>query len=431
MIGAVSLAALCITCRENTMQTNTTALSVSELNEYARKLLAGDPLLRSLEVSGEISGYKHHYSGHRYFSLKDENARIQCVMFRQNAVGLTFQPADGMKVIVRGSVSLFVRDGSYQLYVTGMRQAGQGDLYARFEALKKKLLAEGLFDPARKREIPMLPRRIGIVTSETGAAIRDIIQIARRRNPNIDIVVAPCAVQGEAAPREIVSAIERLNTRGDCDVLLVGRGGGSIEDLWAFNEEIVARAIAASRIPVISCVGHEIDFTIADFVADLRAPTPSAAAELAVPVIDELHASLDQALRRVQQALSTSMQLRRARLDRLCAGVLFARPADALIAPRRILLAQAGDRLQRTLPAALERARIRLNNASTSLRALNPESVLERGYAIVSNRKGIVSRVSGSAAGDEIAIRFSDGDIRATIQSIQPKDGSNEKEDQL
>ena len=298
-------------------QPDSAPLSVSELNEYARKLLATDPLLRGLEVTGEISGYKHHYSGHRYFSLKDEAARVQCVMFRQSAVGLDFEPADGMRVTVRASASIFPRDGSFQLYVNGMKKAGQGDLYARFEKLKQKLLAEGLFDPARKRDIPQMPRVIGIATSQTGAAIRDIIQVARRRNPNVGILIAPCAVQGQDAAQEIVRAIEHLNTNGESDVILVGRGGGSIEDLWAFNEEIVARAIAASRIPVISCVGHEVDFTIADFVADLRAPTPSAAAELAVPELAALRADLNAVLRRLAGALQGGQRVRRLQLEKL------------------------------------------------------------------------------------------------------------------
>ena len=287
------------------------ALSVSELNEYARKLLATDPLLRALEVSGEISGYKHHYSGHRYFSLKDENARVQCVMFRQHALGLDFQPADGMRVTVRASASIYPQNGSFQLYVTSMRQAGQGDLFVRFEKLKQKLLAEGLFDPARKREIPAYPRVIGVVTSQTGAAIRDIIHVARRRNPNVGIVLSPCLVQGPEAAADIVRAMDRLNRARACDVMLVGRGGGSIEDLWAFNEEIVARAIAASPIPVVSCVGHEVDFTISDFVADLRAPTPSAAAELTVPRLDQMKAEVDGMLARLAGALKSGQRLRR------------------------------------------------------------------------------------------------------------------------
>ena len=409
----------------------TVALSVSELNEYARRLLAGDPLLRNVEVTGEISGYKHHYSGHRYFSLKDENARVQCVMFRQNALGLDFQPVDGMNVIVRGSASIFVRDGGYQLYVNSMRKAGQGDLMARFEALKKKLSAEGLFDPARKREIPLLPRVIGVATSETGAAIRDILQIARRRNPNVGIIVAPCAVQGASAAGEIVRAIERLNRCGECDVLLVGRGGGSIEDLWAFNEEPVARAIAASRTPVISCVGHEIDFTIADFVADMRAPTPSAAAELAVPVLADLHMNIDLMLNRLRRALAGSQQVRRMRLDKLCGVPSLMRPMETLIEPRRLAVHQLSDRAAKALPLAMERARTRLIHAETSLRALNPEAVLDRGYAIVQGRRGIVTGINDAGTGEAVDIRLADGTLGAQITSIQPKGESDEKEDRI
>lgn len=401
------------------MMNETVALSVSELNEYARRLLAGDPLLRNLEVTGEISGYKHHYSGHRYFQLKDEAARVSCVMFRQSAMGLDFQPADGMKVIVRGAASLFVRDGSYQLYVDSMRQAGQGDLFARFEALKRKLSAEGLFDPARKRPIPAMPRVIGVATSETGAALRDIIQIARRRNPHVGIVVSPCAVQGAAAVGEIVRAIERLNRQGACDVLLVGRGGGSLEDLWAFNEEPVARAIAASRIPVISCVGHEIDFTIADFVADQRAPTPSAAAELAVPVLDDLRRDLDRLLDRLKNALSAGQAVRRLKLQALCAAPGLASPVERLIVPRREMLSALDGRLQKAMPAVMERARVQLSHAETALRAMNPEAVLNRGYAVLRRGNQVVTGVAGVSVGDEVSIQLSDGSLDARVLAIQ------------
>ncbi|MBR1821316.1 MAG: exodeoxyribonuclease VII large subunit [Clostridia bacterium] len=404
---------------------NSAALSVSELNEYARKLLAGDPLLRNLEVTGEISGYKHHYSGHRYFSLKDEAARVQCVMFRQNAMGLDFKPADGMRVTVRASASIFPRDGSYQLYVSGMRQAGQGDLYARFEKLKQKLLAEGLFDPARKREIPRAPRVIGVVTSQTGAAIRDIIHVARRRNPGIGILVSPCAVQGAGAAAEIVRAIERLNQNGECDVLLVGRGGGSIEDLWAFNEESVARAIAASRIPVISCVGHEIDFTIADFVADLRAPTPSAAAELAVPEIDALKRDLNAAIERLAGALSAAQRVRRLELEKLIALPALSKPVQTLLEPRAHALSQLEGRLSAAMPAVLERARHQLGALEASLRALNPEAVLERGYAIVRQNDGVVSSVKEVNEKAPLRVRLVDGELTANITAILPKDGAS------
>ena len=403
------------------MQNNAVSLSVSELNEYARRLLAGDPLLRNVEVTGEISGYKHHYSGHRYFSLKDENARVQCVMFRQQAMGLDFQPAEGMRVTVRASASLFVRDGSYQLYVSAMREAGRGDLYARFERLKQKLMAEGLFDPARKRQLPFLPGTIGIVTSQTGAAIRDMIRVARRRNPNIGIVVSPCAVQGPSAAGEIVRAIERLNADGRCDVMLVGRGGGSIEDLWAFNEEPVARAIAASRIPVVSCVGHEIDFTIADFVADVRAATPSAAAELAVPVLAQLQASLDGCVRRLAGALHRSQEVRRLKLDRLADAPALRMPVKALLEPRRTALQKLAERAAAAMTARMEGRRRRLEALDAALKAMNPEAVLERGYAIVTDAGDRLIRLEDAHPGDAVRIRMSGGVLGANVTAIEPK----------
>ena len=403
-------------------QPTSTPITVSELNEYARKLLAGDPLLRSLEVTGEITGYKHHYAtGHRYFSLKDESARVQCVMFRQNAIGLDFQPTDGMRVTVRASASLFVRDGSYQLYVTSMRASGQGDLFARFEKLKQKLMAEGLFDPARKREIPRMPRIVGVATSRTGAAIRDIVQVARRRNPNVGILLAPCAVQGEGAAEEIVHAIQRLNANGESDVILVGRGGGSMEDLWAFNEEIVARAIASSRIPVISCVGHEVDFTISDFVADLRAPTPSAAAELAVPEIAALRQDLDGVLRRLSSALEAGQRVRRLQLEKLTASPALARPSQTMIEPRRLLLEQIKQRLIAAMPVLLQKQRHRLDALSASLRALNPEAVLERGYAIVRQSNGIAARAGEVDASKPMRVCFSDGEVTASVTEINQR----------
>ena len=399
------------------------ALSVSELNEYARRLLAGDPLLRSLEVSGEISGYKHHYSGHRYFSLKDEKARVQCVMFRQHALGLDFQPADGMRVTVRASASIYPQNGSFQLYVTAMRKAGQGELYIRFEKLKQKLMTEGLFDPARKREIPTLPKVIGVVTSWTGAAIRDIIHVARRRNPNVGIVVSPCLVQGPGAAADIVRAMDRLNRAKACDVMLVGRGGGSIEDLWAFNEEVVARAIAASPIPVVSCVGHEMDFTISDFVADLRAPTPSAAAELTVPRLDQLKADMDGMVARLAGALRSGQRVRRLALERLTASTVLTSPGRTLIEPRLNQLEAIERRLCKVMPARLERCRHRLDALSASLRALDPASVMDRGYAVVRQEGHIVPRAT--LANGELPLRvcFSDGELLADITAIESKDG--------
>lgn len=403
-------------------------LTVSELNEYTRKLLAGDPLLRNLEVSGEISGYKHHYSGHRYFTLKDQDARVQCVMFRQQAMNLDFQPADGMKVTVRASASIFVRDGNYQLYVTDMVKSGLGELYVRFEQLKAKLAAEGLFDPARKREIPFLPKKIGIATSETGAAIRDMIRIARRRNPNVEIIVAPCSVQGASAAPEIVRAIRQLNANGECDVLLVGRGGGSIEDLWAFNEESVARAIVSSKIPVISCVGHEIDFTIADFVADLRAPTPSAAAELAVPVWSELNASLSDLKLRLSHALMRGQTVRHADLKRLSDSAVLNMPRKMLLTPRKEQLDHLSNQLESAVFQRCDMAKKRLETMSGMLQTLNPESVLGRGYAIISRQGKIATNASTFVPECEFDVRLADGTISAKALEIKLRIDENGKE---
>ncbi len=395
------------------------AVSVSELNEYARRLLAGDPLLRNLEVCGEISGWKDHVSGHKYFALKDENARVQCVMFRQNAQTLTFRPADGMRVTVRASASIYEASGTFQLYVTEIRRDGEGEMFLRFEKLKRQLAAEGLFDPARKRPIPYLPRIIGVATSRTGAVIRDIIRVARRRNPDVGILLAPCAVQGPGAAEEIVEAIRRLNATGEPDVLLVGRGGGSIEDLWPFNEEIVARAIAGSRIPVISCVGHETDFTIADFAADLRAPTPSAAAELAVPVIGDLREQARALGDRLTSALVQGQKLRRARLDRLRASTAMSQPQKALLEPLQRNVKDEGVRLRSAMETALAKARRALEAQAAALRTLNPESVLDRGYAMIEGKSDVIMGTDGMQAGDMIGIRMRDGRAAARVTEVK------------
>lgn len=311
------------------------ALSVQELNEYVRRRLAGDPMLRSVRVRGEVSGYRPHHSGHRYFILKDEAARINCVMFRQNARGLDREINNGDQVTITGQASLFVRDGSYQFYVDQLEHEGEGTLFQRFEKLKQRLMAEGLFDPALKKPLPAFPHTIGIVTSETGAAVRDMIRIAKQRNPGIGILLRPAQVQGEGAAQDIANAIAELNANGRPDVILVGRGGGSIEELWAFNEEIVARAIFASRIPIISCVGHEVDTTIADFVADVRAATPTHAAELAVPVKAEIEEKLMLLQQRAEGLLRGSCQIARSRLEKVGAGYVMSNPSKALVGARR------------------------------------------------------------------------------------------------
>lgn len=399
------------------------ALSVTELNEYVRKLMAGDVLLRNVEVAGEISGYKHHVSGHRYFTLKDAEARVQCVMFRQNALTLDFQPKEGMQVCVSASASIYPAGGSYQLYVTAMRERGAGDLYRKFEELKRKLEKEGLFDPAIKREIPLNPRVIGVATSATGAAVRDIIRVARRRNPNVGIILAPCCVQGTDAAGEIADAVERLNRDGRADVILVGRGGGSIEDLWAFNEEVVARALAASQIPTISCVGHETDFTISDFVADVRAATPSMAAEIAVPMIADMRRTLDGFMQRFSSALRQSNRLRRAKLERLSESQALLEPRTILIEPRHKQIDELAGASVTALSDCLRKKRERLARAEAKLQALNPTSVLKRGYACVSSNGRIISSVSDLERDMRVRLNFADGSAAAVITDVSDRTG--------
>ncbi len=407
------------------MMENRLPITVSELNEYVRVSLAGDPLLRCIRVTGEISGYKQHISGHRYFSLKDEKARIQCVMFRQNAQSLLFQPRDGMRVTITGAVSLFVRDGAYQLYAETMEQQGAGNLFQQFEALKRKLMAEGLFDPARKRELPFRPTVIGVATSKTGAAVRDIIRVARRRDPGVGIVVAPCSVQGERAADEIVKSIRLLNRQGQSQVLLVGRGGGSMEDLWPFNEEKVARAIAESRIPVISCVGHETDFTIADFVADVRAATPSMAAEMAVPVRAELENARQALTRRLLRSLESGQRLRRLRLEKCMASAALSDPARLTAGPRE-KTALSEKRLREAMAKRLSTESARLSELNRTLRAVSPQAVLDRGYAAVKKGGRYVSRAEQLRSRDQIELILSDGVRRAQVLEEEEHGGKND-----
>ncbi len=390
-------------------------LSVSQLNEYVRRLLAGDPMLRSLRVEGEISGFKRYTSGHLYFTLKDEEACVSCVMFRSAAETLDFRPQDGQRVTISGSASLYPQRGQYQLYVERMQREGVGELYMRFEALKRKLAAEGLFDQAIKKEIPAYPRVIGVATSPTGAVLRDIVRVARRRDPNISILLAPTSVQGAGAAGEIVHALEQLNRQGEADVILCGRGGGSIEDLWPFNEEIVARAIRASKIPVISCVGHETDFTIADFAADLRAPTPSAAAELAVPEAAALRAEIDGLLEGGAAALKHRLTLERAHLARLSASAALSMPSRLLIERRETALDTLTGRMTRAVQALPQTKRARLDVLARALGAVNPNAVLERGYAVVRQNGRAVTDASALNAGDLIDVTLKKGAIGARV----------------
>lgn len=393
-------------------------LSVSELNEYARKLLAGDPVLRAIRVRGELSGFKRHFSGHLYFSIKDAAARVQCVMFRQYAQSLAFEPRDGMQVILSGSASIFARDGNFQIYVEQMQSEGKGDLYRRFEELKAQLLAEGLFDASLKKPIPFLPKRVGIVTSRSGAVFHDIIKVLKRRYPSMPVLLVPVAVQGDGAAQEIARAIASLNERRAVDVMLVGRGGGSIEDLWPFNEEIVARAIHASKIPVISCVGHEVDFCIADFVADVRAATPSVAAELAVPVYADVYNSLSAFKRRATLSARAKLAGDRARLLRLSDSPAIKNAGEVLIIRRREGLSAVRDRLAAALFHKLEAERHKLAILNAKLGAINPNAVLGRGYAYLTREEHLLDDANNVSPGDKIQAVIKNGIICAAVESV-------------
>ena len=399
-------------------------VSVSQLNEYVWRTLASDPMLRGLSLRGEISNFKRHTpSGHLYFSLKDEGARIACVMFRQHAFGLRMEPRDGMRVVLEGSVSLYAQTGQYQFYAESMRRDGVGDLYLRFEQLKATLEQEGLFDASLKKPIPLLPRTVGVVTSATGAAVRDIISVATRRNPGVHLLLCPASVQGEAAAGEIVKALRTLDALPSVDVIIVGRGGGSLEELWAFNEEAVARAIFACKKPVVSAVGHETDFTIADFVADLRAPTPSAAAERVVPSQEELRAVLEGCAALLEQRMDARMQALGARLMHARAVVQAYGPTRTLERRREQLL-HMRTLLDARMIRALDARAQALQSVKGRLDALSPKGVLSRGYAYVTLAEKPVRRLE---RGDQITLHLEAGQARAEVKDWRDAHACEEK----
>ena len=390
-------------------------LSVTQLNEYIRGKLDGDALLNAVAVRGEISNYKVYPSGHHYFTLKDEAAALKCVMFKGNAMRLRFRPDNGVKIIAMGKISVFPRDGAYQLYCTAMAMDGIGDLYAAFEQLKAKLAAQGLFDPAHKKPIPKYPRVIGIVTSSAGAAIHDMLRILNKRYPLTQIRLLPVRVQGAEAPGEIAAAIRYANHYRLADLLIVGRGGGSIEDLWAFNDERVAYAIYESEIPVISAVGHEPDVTISDFVADLRAATPSNAAELAVPDQDTLRQHLDSMSAAMCTSLDRRLKAARQHLSMLAASPALKSPTGYVDQRKKSL-----DLLQTRLVSAqfrvMERKERQFVSLTAKLDALSPLKVLTRGYALIRTEGGeVLKSVRQVEPGDRIVVKFTDGSLTAAV----------------
>ena len=390
------------------------AVTVTQLNKYLKDRFDEDENLGAILVKGEISNFKNHYTGHLYFTLKDENSLIKCIMFKSYAERLAFKPKDGMKVMVFGSVSVFERDGVYQIYVKSMMEDGMGDLHEQFEQLKAKLEAEGLFDESHKKPIPLYPKVVGVLTSQTGAVIRDIINVSTRRNPNVYIRLLPVPVQGPGAAEKIAEKIKVMNEKKLADVLIIGRGGGSLEDLWPFNEKIVARAIYDSELPIISAVGHETDFTIADFVADLRAPTPSAAAELAVPDVYELKQKINNYQNRYRLALKKKNELMRLRYEKCMKSRVFTGPLRR-IRDMDVTVDSYIQRLENKMKIIHKDSQSSYIKLVSKLDTLSPLKTLTRGYSLTEKDNKIVKSAKELEKDDKVKLKFSDGEKDAII----------------
>lgn len=393
---------------------NIEPITVSQLNKYMKDKVAEDEYLNNVFVKGEISNFKHHYTGHMYFTLKDENSLIKCIMFKSYTATLNFVPKDGMKVNILGTVSVFERDGVYQIYCKAMQEDGVGDLYKKYQELKKKLEAEGLFDEKYKKKIPFMPEKIGVLTSKTGSVIRDIINVSTRRNPNVYLRLYPVPVQGPGAGEKIAEAIRFMNDNKLADVIILARGGGSLEDLWPFNEEIVARAIFESEIPIISAVGHETDFSISDFVADLRAPTPSAAAELAVTDVFELKNKISNYENRFRVILKKKVELLRLRFEKCMSSKVFKEPM-IMINERDLKLDYEVKRLENSIKAKLKDYRIKAVEMMTKIDMMSPLKTLSRGYCITENEDGIVKSSKMLKKDMIVKLSFEDGKKDAKI----------------
>lgn len=389
-------------------------ISVTELNKYIKDRVASDEFLNSVFVAGEISNFKHHYTGHMYFTLKDANALVKCVMFKTATGHLNFLPKDGMKVNVLGSVGVFERDGVYQIYVQAMQEDGMGNLYTKYEELKANLEKEGLFAESHKKKIPFMPKIVGVLTSNTGAVIRDIINVSTRRNSNVYIRLLPVPVQGEGAAEKIVTAIGLMNERKLADVIILARGGGSLEDLWPFNEEIVARAIYRSEIPIVSAVGHETDFTIADFVADLRAPTPSAAAELVVADVEDLQNTLAIYQNRLKISLKRKTEGMRLRLEKYRNSSAFKVPFQK-INQAYLQIDGLSKQMENAITRKMKNVKAQFSQEVTKLDALSPLKTLSRGFCIAESQGKIVTKAENLQSNQEIDLKFQDGEAKAKI----------------
>ncbi len=394
-------------------------VTVSQVNTYIKNTLDSDMLLQNIWIQGEISNFKLHYSGHMYMSLKDKDGVLRAVMFRGENVSLPFRPENGMQVIAHGRISAYTRDGAYQLYIDMMEPAGAGALYMAFEQMKARLAAEGLFDEDKKKAIPRFPSRVGVVTSGTGAALQDILNILSRRWKPATVIVAPVLVQGEGASTQIANAIEAFNAKKAADVLIVGRGGGSIEDLWAFNEEITARAVAKSEIPIISAVGHETDFTICDFVADLRAPTPSAAAELAVPDASEIAEKLKNTTSRLSTLITLKMKTKQdaLKMQKTRLGTLEHRIDDL-----RFTIDKTTNRMEHAMDIKLGTVNSSLASLTRALDALSPLKVLSRGYTHAVKENDAVKSINQVSVGDTIQLHLADGSADCEVLSIRGRE---------
>jgi len=401
---------------ENSPAQQKYVLTVTQLNNYIKSILDQTKVLTSVFIKGEISNFTNHYkTGHLYFTLKDEGGLIRAVMFKSAAQKLKFMPSDGMKVIAHGRLSMYVKDGQCMFYADSLEPDGVGALYVAFEQLKAKLGAEGLFSENRKKPLPKIPRRVGIITSPTGAAVRDMINIMGRRFPFAELVLFPALVQGDGAAAQLIEGIRYFNAARNADVIIIGRGGGSIEDLWAFNDEALARTVAASAIPVISAVGHETDFTICDFAADKRAPTPSAAAELAVPETSELMRKFDNLEKRLQLLTEQSIKLKHQRYDRAAQSRVFAMP-ELLIDDRRLASLNTERRLESAMKLCIAAQRSRFVTSTAKLEALNPMAVISRGYsAVYTEDKKLIKSVDQVNVGDDISFKTSDGEVTGKV----------------
>ncbi len=400
---------------------NLVTLSVTQLNKYVKSVLEGDRNLKTIFVKGEISNLKvNSFSGHMYFSLKDDGAAVRAVMFKNSAVRLKFLPKEGMNVICACGVSLYEKDGNYQIYVTDIVPDGVGSIALAFEQLKEKLSKEGLFDASAKKPIPKFPKKIAVITSSTGAAVQDMINVISRRWPVATIVMCPVSVQGDAAAEQMISALEKVNSKSDCDVIIIGRGGGSAEDLWCFNDELLARAVFNSKIPVISAVGHETDFTICDFVADLRAPTPSAAAELAVPDIKEVYLNIASAEQLLRAKVLGTYNLCYRRFEALSKSNVLTKPAD-MFGVLALRLDGLYTRLDFCRSKVTFESNAKLSELISKLEVLDPLKVLKRGFAVAEKDGKIVQSISNLCESDNINLKFADGNAVCTVVATERK----------